>query len=310
MTIESEYGPVAPFRRARRPGMGLDYQNPNTGVTGGLPRPLYPDNGTPVPKPPVNVPPKPPYPVSPTPVPKPPVNVPAKPPYPVNPIPVPKPPVNVPPKPPYPDNGTPVPKPPVNGAQPGVPQPTPPGTAGQPPGTPGSLNLDFMRQVTPNELVANQLNALLSQDSAYMRNARLRGTEQAASRGLANSSIAAGTSQRAALEAAMPIAQADANVYREANAGNFAALNDLRQMRTAAELDNWLGSESFNREYNANLAMIPINSAADFMGYLSQRALEDPAVWTPDVVSGWSNFFTGNFMDVFSNFFGNPPGGA
>jgi hypothetical protein len=298
MTIESEIGLGLPFNRTRRPG--LDYQNPNTGVTGGLPRPLYPETSVPVPKPPVNVPPKPPYPVTPIPVPKPPVNVPPKPPYPVT---------GTPPT-------TPQPTPPGTAGQlpsvPGAGQPGTglPGTPGQPPGTPGSLGLDFMRQVTPNELVANQLNDLLSQDSAYMRNARLRGTEQAASRGLANSSIAAGASQRAALEAAMPIAQADANVYREANAGNFAALNDLRQMRTAAELDNWLGSESFNREYNGQLAMIPIQSAADFMGYLSQRALEDPAVWTPDVVSGWSNFFTGNFQDVFSNFFGNRPGGG
>lgn len=180
---------------------------------------------------------------------------------------------------------------------------------GQAPSTPGSLGLDFMRQVTPNELVANQLNNLLSSDSAYIKNARLRGKEYANSRGMLNSSIAAGASERAALEAAMPIAQSDADVYRTANQGNFESLNQLREMRTAAELDNWLSSESFNRDFNAELAMIPVRSGADMLAYITQRAMEDPAVWSPDVISGFNNFFNLNMKDMFSNFFSGPGGG-
>ena len=178
------------------------------------------------------------------------------------------------------------------------------GNPSAPPATPGSLGLDFMRQVTPNELVANQLNGLLSGNSPYIKNARLRGAEYAASRGNINSSIGAGASQRAALEAAMPIAESDAGVYRDANAGNFAALNELRKMRTAADLDNWLSSESYNRDFNGRLAMIPINSGADMLAYITQRALEDPAVYTPDVISGFNNFFNLNMKDMFKNFFG------
>lgn len=265
-------------------------------------------------------PPKPPYPVNPTPVPKPPVDgyVPEKPPYPEPEAPIPpadpsprapyppKPPVSepgVPPKPPYPE--------PVDPTKPTQP---PPGTAGsQPPGTPGSLGLDFMRQVTPDELVRNQLQGLLDSNSPYMTNARLRGQEFANSRGMLNSSLAAGTSQRSALEAALPIAQSDADVYRAANEGNFQSLNQLRQMRTAAQLEDWLSSESYNRDFNGRLAMLPITNSMDMMSYIQQRALEDPSVYTPEVISGINNFWNQNMFDVLGNYFniggGGPNGG-
>lgn len=180
------------------------------------------------------------------------------------------------------------------------------------PATPGSLGLDFMRQITPNELVANQLQGLLDSDSAYMNNARLRGQEFAASRGMLNSSIAAGASQRSALEAAMPIAQSDADAYRTANQGNFESLSQLRQMRTAADLDNWLSSESYNRDFNGRLAMMPIQGSMDMMSYIQQRALEDPSVYTPEVISGINNFWNQNMFDVLGNYFnigGGPNGG-
>lgn len=298
MTTASEYGPVTPIRR---PGLPLDSAIP--------PKPPYQDNAIPMPKPvpgSPSVPPRPLYPDNALPMPKPvPLpGVPPKPPYPVNPVPVPKPPVN----------GTPVtPKPPVvdPGTGPGTGRPpvtVPPGTQGQPPGTPGSLGLDFMRQVTPNELVANQLNNLLSSDSRYIQNARQRGREFAASRGNLNSSIGAGASERAAIEAGLPIAESDAGVYRQANQGNFESLNQLRQMRTAAELDNWLASENYTRDFNERLATLAIESGADMLTYITQRAMEDPAVWTPDVISGYNNFFNLNFRDMFGNFFSGPGG--
>lgn len=193
-----------------------------------------------------------------------------------------------------------------------TPQPTPgpiPG-APTPPTYPNTLGLDFMRNVTPNELVANQLQSLLGSNSPYVKNARLRGAEYANSRGNINSSIGAGASQRAAIEAAMPIAQADADVYREANRGNFESLSQLRQMRTAADLENWLSSESYTRDFNGRLAMMPIQSSFDMMQYVAQRALEDPAVYTPDVISGFNNFFNANMFDIFNTWFGGPPGGG
>lgn len=178
-----------------------------------------------------------------------------------------------------------------------------------------NLGLDFARTITPNELVANQLQALLNRDSPYMRNAEQRGIEMAQRRGNLNSSIAAGSARRAALEAAAPIAQADAQAWREANSQNFEALSQLRQMRTAADLEDWLNDRSFNRDFNGRLATMPIQSAMDMLQYVSQRAMEDPAVYTPQVMSGFMNFFNQNLFDIMNQYFGsnygtNPQGGG
>lgn len=59
-------------------------------------------------------------------------------------------------------------------------------------------------------LVENRMTGLLDQGSRYIENARQRGTELAQSRGLLNSSISAGASERAAIEGALPIASQDA----------------------------------------------------------------------------------------------------
>lgn len=126
----------------------------------------------------------------------------------------------------------------------------------------------------------------------------------AASRGNLNSSIAAGAAQRAAIEAGLPIAQLDAQGYRDAMSQNFQALSQLRQMRVAGDIQNWLDSESFNRQFNADLAMIPLNNAMDMLKYITQRGYEDPAVYTPDVMSGFSNFFNMMSFDTLSRFFG------
>lgn len=166
------------------------------------------------------------------------------------------------------------------------------------------LGLDFMRQVTPQEQVSFQLQQLLDNSSPYMENARRQGVEMAASRGNLNSSIAAGAAQRAAIEAGLPIAQLDAQGYRDAMSQNFQALSQLRQMRVAGDIQNWLDSESFNRQFNADLAMIPLNNAMDMLKYITQRGYEDPAVYTPDVMSGFSNFFNMMSFDTLSRFFG------
>lgn len=230
-------------------------------------------------------------------------------PVPTTPMPKPVPPLTPPPLYPEPPGAPTQPRPPYpegpNTGIPGGPGGLQPPTTPAPPGTiPPGYGLDFVRQPTPNELVANQLNGLLDQNSAYMENARRRGLEYANSRGNINSSIGAGASERAALEAALPIAQLDAQVYRDANAANFDAISNLRQMRTAAQLEDWLSDNSFNREYNGRLAMMPIQSSMDMMAFIAQRAAEDPAVWTPDVMSGWMNFFNMWQGDMFSTLLG------
>jgi hypothetical protein len=92
-------------------------------------------------------------------------------------------------------------------------------------GIQGTDNRAYTRNVTGNELVQNQMQGLMNRGGAYMQNAARRGMETANRRGLLNSSIASGAAERSSLEAAMPIAQADASTYGRAQTENLDALN-------------------------------------------------------------------------------------
>lgn len=74
--------------------------------------------------------------------------------------------------------------------------------------------LDFIDQ--NKSTVSGQLDTLLSGDSRYITSARQRGEEQAAKRGMLNTSMAAGAAERSAIEAALPIAQQDAQTFAQA----------------------------------------------------------------------------------------------
>ena len=92
-------------------------------------------------------------------------------------------------------------------------------------GIQGSDNRAYTRTVSGDELVQNQMRGLMNRGGAYMQNAAQRGLETANRRGLLNSSIASGSAERASLEAAMPIAQADAATYGRTQSENMGALN-------------------------------------------------------------------------------------
>lgn len=94
-----------------------------------------------------------------------------------------------------------------------------------PQGTWGAANRAYVRQVQPDQLVQNQLTGLLAGDSQYIQQARNQAGRNAASRGLLNSSIASGAGQAAAIQAGLPIAQADAQTYFQTEAQNQADLN-------------------------------------------------------------------------------------
>lgn len=100
------------------------------------------------------------------------------------------------------------------------------------------VNYDPTTQaVQGNQLVSNQLTDLTSGNSAYIRDARQQGLEQAARSGLMTSSIAAGNSQRAAIQAALPIAQADASRFGSVADQNMAAGNQAKQFNAGANLN-------------------------------------------------------------------------
>ena len=77
----------------------------------------------------------------------------------------------------------------------------------------------------PKETVAGQLDTLLSKDSPYLQSARAGAMQTANSRGLLNSSMAAGAGESAAINAALPIAAADSATYSTASRENQGATN-------------------------------------------------------------------------------------
>lgn len=151
------------------------------------------------------------------------------------------------------------------------------GWTGASPGLPFA-NRDY------NTLVSDSLQSFLDPNSAYIQNARQRGMETAAQRGGINSSIAAGASERAALEAAVPLAQS-------------AVSAQLGQEQ--AQLQNWLDTQGFNRTMSA----LPYQSSMDMLSRITEYSLADPQLYTPSVISGYSNFFNQNMRDILGQYF-------
>ena len=80
-------------------------------------------------------------------------------------------------------------------------------------------------QVDPNQLTSNNLTKLISDGSPYLDLARTGAAQTANSRGLLNSSMAAGAGEAAAIASALPIAQSDANLYADVAKTNTGAKN-------------------------------------------------------------------------------------
>ena len=140
----------------------------------------------------------------------------------------------------------------------------------------------------PNAVVTGSLESMLNPNSQYIQNARQRGVEQAAVRGGVNSSIAAGASERAAVEAAAPLAQQAVNI---------------QQTREGVNADNWAASQNFNRAFLGQLGQTSFNSSISMLEMMQRYAMEDPELYTPEVTSGFSNFFQRNMNDILGRYF-------
>lgn len=244
----------------------------------------------------------------------------------------------------------------VSGALPGVaaaPGLGGPGYSQQTPfqtSTQGNVNNTYTPTLDEGTILEGYLNQFIGADNALMRDARMRGIEAAAGAGLQNSSLAAGASQRAALDVAVPLATQAFGLFgdrenrqwgtderlgqqswqtgeREATQGwqtnerlgtqewtrreeqrqrDWTADQnrlDRDQQITMSQVQNWLNNESFMREFNANLSLLPITNTTQLLNTIMQQAVDNPQVYTPDVVSGLSEFFTTNFLDVLSRYF-------
>jgi hypothetical protein len=172
------------------------------------------------------------------------------------------------------------------------------------------------KQFSAQAVVGDSLNNLLSSGSRYIENARQRGREGAASRGLLNSSISAGAAERAGIEASMPILDQMMGLQRQREQNAFGADQSQRDRLFQsdfallnANIQDWLGNNQFNREFNGQLAMLPIASAAEMWSGLMQLAATDPTVFTPDVLAGYQDFFQTGFNEYISRYLTPPTGG-
>lgn len=160
---------------------------------------------------------------------------------------------------------------------------------------------------SPVNVVTDTLGQIIDPNGAYMRNAQRRGLEQAAAGGnRAGGSIAAGAAQRAMMEAAQPLVNNALQLQGQREGYAFQGeQSQLERNRdyTQAQLQNWMDSNKFNREFYGALSMMPINSAYQLNGLIQTYALENPDVYTADVISGMSNFFNQNFTQILGTYF-------
>lgn len=140
------------------------------------------------------------------------------------------------------------------------------------------------------QVVGQSLQGMLDPNSAYIQNARRRGMELANQRGGINSTIAAGASERAAMEAAAPLVTQEVNI---------------QQNREAELANEWASQNNFSRSMLGSFAGTAFQNSAQMLSQIQQYALEDPELYTPEVTSGLSNFFSQNMNDIMGRFFKN-----
>lgn len=84
---------------------------------------------------------------------------------------------------------------------------------------------------------------------------------------------------------------------------DFENTRALQGDRVAQE--NWLADQNYTRQFNGNLAMLPISNALQMSQAIMNYAMENPEVYSPEVISGLNNFFTGNMVSILQQYFPN-----
>jgi hypothetical protein len=97
--------------------------------------------------------------------------------------------------------------------------------------------------VQKNETTAGQLHDLLANDSPYLEQARGLAAQAANAKGLLNSSIAVQSGEQAAISAAAPIANADAQTYANRATTNAAALNTAANTKQQGQIASQLSAQ-------------------------------------------------------------------
>lgn len=99
-----------------------------------------------------------------------------------------------------------------------------------------------VEDVQPDQTVEHRLNELTADGSRYIQQAKTDAVRNANSRGLINSTMAAGAGTEAAIRAALPIAQQDATTYKDQANLNQNTTNDFLKNEQNAELNKDVAS--------------------------------------------------------------------
>lgn len=199
--------------------------------------------------------------------------------------------------------------------------------------------------LAPTQVVQDTVSQILNQSNPYITSARRHGLEAANARGLMNSSIAAGASERAAIDASMPLVQQSMGLFgdREQRAfqGQQSQLDRLQgvnnamlqsqlqerqaqlkshlgmteqafgaQLREGAAANDalrteWLSNNDWTNKMNFALASANIGTASDLTKMVAQMAGQDPETWTPQSMTGFMQLLGTNLPYLLSAMMGN-----
>lgn len=135
---------------------------------------------------------------------------------------------------------------PYTGAPTATPSPPAPATVtpSAAPGTAPVVSAPTVGTVGTKSTVAGQMRELLSSGSPYIQQAQEQAKQAAGARGLQNSSIAVQSGQQAAISAALPIAQQDANTFAAQDLTNQQAQNQFGLNQQSIQGQSQLQKES------------------------------------------------------------------
>jgi hypothetical protein len=149
--------------------------------------------------------------------------------------------------------------------------------------------------VTPGSMVSNQLSGLLAKNNPYIQQAVNLANLQASRRGMLNTGAAAGFAQDAAIKAALPIAQGDAQTIAKADEANAQAQNAL--------LNTGLGlkATSMDRQAQNNIQVQNWNAANKItVDSSNAKAINDAtALFTTAILNDMNNLATANRDNSF-----------
>lgn len=141
--------------------------------------------------------------------------------------------------------------------------------------------------------VSGRLRGLLRDNSDYLRHARSRATRAANRRGLQNSSIAAGAGEEAAIAAALPIAQSDAQIAageralesQEFQQGREISSRELMQQRDH-RIQQLMQQRGLSHEAAQNEANRELQDRMQQRGITSQQLMQQRGIASAEYMQG------------------------